>query len=127
MCRDDGQKIIDGFENLAYSQRLKDLDLFSIEGRLLRADVIKCWKIFDSNCGICPEDIFVLARSGITRGHRFKIFHERFSLDCRRRSLALWVTSTWNSLPDDVVARGNLRSFRKVICCCLNEELFHFV
>ena len=35
-------KRIDGFENLTYSQRLKDLDLFSVEGRLLRADVIKC-------------------------------------------------------------------------------------
>ena len=31
-------KIIGGFENLIYSQRLKDLDLFSIDGRLLRAD-----------------------------------------------------------------------------------------
>ena len=27
---------IDGFENRTYSPRLKDLDLFSVEGRLLR-------------------------------------------------------------------------------------------
>ena len=72
-----------------YSRRLKDLDLFSVEGRLLRADLIKCWKIFCSKCGICPEVIFVLARSGIIRGHRFKLDHERFSLDFRRRLFAL--------------------------------------
>ena len=72
------KKIIDGFGNLTYSERLKDRDLFSVEGRLLRADVIKCWKLFHSKCGICPEDIFVLARSGITRGHRSKIAYEFF-------------------------------------------------
>ena len=35
-------KIIYGFEDLTYSQRLKDIDLFSVEGRLLRVNVIKC-------------------------------------------------------------------------------------
>ena len=83
-------KIIDGFENLTYSQILKDFDLFSVEGRLPRSDFIKCWKMFDSKCEICPEDIvFFSARSGITRDHCFKIVHERFSLDCGRRSFAL--------------------------------------
>ena len=72
-------KRIDGFENLTYSHRLKDLNLFSIPGRLLRADVIKYWKIFHRKCGMCPEDKFVSARSGITRGHRFKISHDIFS------------------------------------------------
>ena len=71
-------KRIDSFENLIYSQRVKDLDLFSVEGMLLRADVIKCWKIFRSKSEICPEDIFVFARSGITRGHRYEIAHKIF-------------------------------------------------
>ena len=81
MYRDDGKKIV-GFENLTYSKRLKELDLFSVEGRLLSADIIKYWKISHSKCGICPEVIFVLARSSITRGHRFTIVHEIFSMDC---------------------------------------------
>ena len=41
-------KRIDDFENLTYSQRLKDFNLFSVEGGLPRADVIKYWKIFYS-------------------------------------------------------------------------------
>ena len=42
----------DGFENLAYFQILKDLDMFSVEGRLLTADVIKYWKkYFTVNVG----------------------------------------------------------------------------
>ena len=60
--------------------------------------------IFYSKCEICPEDIFVLARRNSFCGHRSKISHENFSLDCRWRSFTLRVASTWNSLPDDVVA-----------------------
>ena len=106
-------KRIVGYENFTYSQRLKDLDLFSVDGELLRADVIKCWKIFHSKCGINPEDIFVLAGSGITHGHRFRIVHERFSLYCRWRLFALRVPSTWNFLPDDVVAHETLGSIKR--------------
>ena len=69
-------KRIYGFENLTYSQRLKDFYLFSVEERLLRANVIKCWKIFLSKCGICLEDIFVLVWSGIARDYCFKFIHE---------------------------------------------------
>ena len=120
-------KRIDGFENPTYSQGHKDFDLFSIEGRLLRADVIKCWKIFHSKCGICPQDIFVLARSGITHGQRFKITRTFFLMDSMLRSFALRVASTWNSLSDDVVVLETLGSFERAIRCCLNEKLFHFI
>ena len=65
-------KRIYGFENLTYSQRLKDLDFFSVEGKLLKGDIIKYWEIFHSYSGICSEDIFVSARSDNTRGHRLK-------------------------------------------------------
>ena len=84
-CAETMDQKIDDFENLTYSKRLKDHDLFSAEGKLLRADVIKCWKVFHNKCGICPEDIF-------TRDYRFKIVYERFSLGCWRR-LALLICS----------------------------------
>ena len=104
-------------------KKFKNLDLFSVEERLLIADVIKCWKIFHSKCGICTEDIFVLARSGITHGLRFKIV----SLFCRRRLFSVRVAYTWTSLPNDVVALDSLGSFKRTILCCLNKKLFHFV
>ena len=101
-CVDTIEKNNWWFWKYSYIQRRKDLDLFSVDDRLLRADVIKWWKIFHSTHGICPEDIFVLNRSSITRDHRFKIVHECFPLEWRRRSFALRVASTWNSLPEDV-------------------------
>ena len=61
------------------------------------------------------EDIFVLARRDIIRGHRFKNVRERFSLECRRKSFALRVASIWNSLRDDVVARETVGTFKRSI------------
>ena len=86
MCRDGGKKELMVWKILHI---LKDLHLFSVEGRLLRVDVIKCWKKFLSKYGICPEDKFVLARGSITRGHRFGITPRIFSMDCKRRSFFL--------------------------------------
>ena len=46
---------------LAYEERLKVLELFSIFGRLLRADLVKCWKIFHSEVDIGLLDGFTVA------------------------------------------------------------------
>ena len=51
---------------LDHSARLHELDLFSIRGRLLKADIIKYWKVFHSEQDLELSSIFVLAsRVGI--------------------------------------------------------------
>ena len=68
-------KLISGSESMSYDQRLITLDLCSVKGRLLRADLIKCWKIFNGMSAITPTDLFTMAPArDITRGHKFKIF-----------------------------------------------------
>ena len=39
-------KNIDGMTELSYAHRLEALNLYPIKGRLLRANLLKCWKIF---------------------------------------------------------------------------------
>ena len=41
-------KKMEGLSNLSYGERLRALNLFSIQDRLLRSDLIKYWKII---CG----------------------------------------------------------------------------
>ena len=119
------KKILD-LENLPYSQRLEILDLYSVKGRLLRADIIKCWKIFHGKCGVDPDELFVLAEGGITRGHRYKVAHVYSSMECRRRSFALRIINLWNGLPDDVVALDTVGCFKSAIHAYLGERLFEF-
>ena len=65
-------KLITGCEGMSYEQRLKTLDLYSVKGRLLRADLIKCWKIFNGMSSITPTELFSMAPArDITKGHKF--------------------------------------------------------
>ena len=54
-------RCIRGLEELPYEERLSKLNLFSLQGRLLRADLILTYKIFHSMCAIAPGDVFNLA------------------------------------------------------------------
>ena len=78
-------KCIAGLESLSYAQRLSSLNLYSMQGRLLRADSILLWKICNNMCAIKPENIFEMANSNVTRGHQFKIFVPRARLEIRLR------------------------------------------
>ena len=64
-------KRIDGMSELDYGTRLRTLNLYSVSGRLLRADMILCWKIFHGKCCISPIDVFIISRHDRTRGHKF--------------------------------------------------------
>ncbi len=68
-------KHISTVAHLQYHDRLKSLKLFSIYGRLLRSDMIKCWKIFHGESTISPTDLFTMPTLLHTRGHQFKVAH----------------------------------------------------
>ena len=61
-------KQVDGFQDLSYYDRLKLLNQYSVQGKLLRADLIKCWKIFHNQSAIIPSDLFTLSPTTNTRG-----------------------------------------------------------
>ena len=120
-------KNIDGMEELSYANRLEALNLYSIKGRLLRADLLKCWKIFHGKCGIQPSDLFVMAPDVGTRGHRFKLAFTHSSLECRRRFFAVRCVSSWNALPDELVSLDSVDAFKKGLHDALGPRLFEFV
>ena len=120
-------KKIWGLEDMSYECRLRHLNLFSVKGRLLRADIIKCWKIFHGKCSISPLDIFVLPTRTGTRGHKFKIAHRHSTIECRRRFFSLRVADVWNGLPGCVVELDSLSDFKASLFGCLGEILFDFV
>ena len=92
----------------------------------MRADVLKCWKIFHGKCGIAPSQIFHLVQDGVTRGHRYKIGHLYSSVECRRRFFSLRVASVWNSLPDEMVALECIGSFKAALHLFLGRRLFSY-
>lgn len=119
-------KRIAGMEDLDYTARLKSLNQYSVQGRLMRADMILCWKIFHGKCSIAPTDLFTLAPQSGTRGHRYKVCHVRAATDVRKRSFAVRCAGPWNRLPDRAVAQTSLGTFKKMLSDILGETLFEY-
>lgn len=118
---------IRGLTDFTYGERLRKLDLFSIKGRLLRADLIYCWRIFHGFCGITPDSLFTLAPLSSMRGHRFKIMHQFTPIEACRRSYAVRVVADWNALPADVVEVVSLPTFKSRLALALGPRLFDYV
>ena len=120
-------KRIDGLDSLSYADRLQSLNLYSVQGRLLHADLIQCWKIFNGRSCIEPNELFCLPPQTRTRGHRHKIFPMCTRSDVRKRSFTVRCITTWNALPAEAACAPNLTKFKAMLHLHLHDSLFAFV
>ena len=120
-------KRIDGLTNEPYGNRLRSLGIFSVQGRLLRSDLIMCWKIFHNKSSIDPSDIFESPPQGTrTRGHNFKLFKLRCSTDVRKRFFSERIFERWNNLSMDTVSSSTLTEFKSKLACEIEEHLYEY-
>ena len=115
-----------GLKDMIYAERLRALDLFSVQGRLLRADMLKCWKIFHGHCHVSPERLWVIESGRRTRGHIYKIKVSRCQVDARARFFTHRVVKDWNSLPGWVVQETSLLKFKKGPIAALGARLYEY-
>jgi hypothetical protein len=118
-------KIIEGFAQLSYEQRLCQLNLTTLETRRLRGDLIEVYKLVHGLEDISADKFFVLS-SGNLRGHRFKLFKKRFSSNIGKYSFSNRVVDVWNKLPDNIVSCNTVASFKGKIDC-LFKEVWGFI
>ena len=119
---------VHGLSHLNYGERLRSLNLFSLKGRRLRADLIKYWKVFhpvDSSDDSLRE-LFTLAPNVGTRGHVFKLSLPRVTTDLARRFFSVRCVVLWNSLPADVVQCNNLTKFKQLLAAHLCDKFFEY-
>ena len=119
-------KKITGLRDLSYAQRLRRLDLFSVQGRLLRADLIQVWKIFNRDCALEPTQLFLRANFN-RRGHSLKLYLPRADVNCRRRFFAIRVINDWNSLSNDAVTASSLNRFKALLKRDLGQKLYDYL
>ncbi len=117
-------KQVSGLSQLSYADRLSRLNIFSIKGRLLRNDLILCYKIFHNLSTIKHVDLFTMSPHPGTRGHRFKILPRHTNIEARKRFFSHRVISHWNSLPSDVVESTSLALFKSKLSVTLQDVLF---
>ena len=70
-------KMVYGFNDLTYEQRLRRLDITTLEIRTLRDDLIKDFKIIKGFDKVDYLKFFHLYTTGL-RGHNLKLFNPSF-------------------------------------------------
>ena len=95
----------------SYHGKLKELNLFSLEKRRVRGDLIETFKILKDYDKVDSKLFFDL-RQGNSRGHSYKIFKKSVRSDVRKYFFSQRVVDTWNRLPSGVVDSTSIESFK---------------
>jgi len=106
-------KLIKEVKHLSYIERLKFLNLPTLQYRRFRGDMIMVFKLlsglYDSNiaCQLVKSTNFV------TRGHHLRLFKRHVHYDLRKYYFSNRIISHWNSLPDNVINSSSIGVFEK--------------
>ncbi len=104
-------KLVKGMRGKSYEDRLRLLQMTTLETRRLRGDMIEVFKILKGFEQVDYSTFFVLA-DGITRGHELKLAKPRCRLNCRLFSFSNRIVNAWNDLPGEVVACSTVNGFK---------------
>ena len=98
--------MVPSVRNMEYSERLKLLNLQSLETRRLRIDMIQFYKFLKGHDKLDITNIIDIIDEPATRSNGLKITIKsgrRFKLDVFKHSFFCRSVGAWNSLPDFVV------------------------
>ena len=97
-------KLINGFKNLSYENRLKRLKLTTLEKRHLEEDLIETFRIITDRNKVDKHEFFEINNNMHNlREHRHKISVKRKRLPTRSAFFSQRVVDSWNRLPEAVV------------------------
>jgi len=87
-----------GYQDLSYEERLKRLNLHTLELRRIKSDLVLCYKIIFGVVHLSAQDFFDLAITS-TSGHRFKFYKHFSSCSDRSSFYSERIVNIWNGLP----------------------------
>jgi hypothetical protein len=103
---------VKGMKGKSYEDRLRHLNLFSLDRRRLRGDLIEAYKMLQGNDA---ELQALLPRSNHTtlRGNQLKLAKPRVVTNVRKHFFASRVVNTWNKLPNNVIMSSSVETFKR--------------
>ena len=108
-------RMVKGMRELPYEERLRRLNIFSLERRRLRGDLILAYNICHGRLDLPHAEFFETPAERDLRGHGFKLRHRRFRLRRRRAAFSVRLPPSWNKLPTAMVTAPTLDSFKRLL------------
>ncbi|XP_063615394.1 uncharacterized protein LOC134788436 [Penaeus indicus] len=105
-------RMVTGMIGLTYENRLKALDLFSLQRRRMRGDLIETFKITHGFSGLVLDDLFHKLPNTGTRGHNLRLQREHSRLDVRKKFFSVRVIPVWNKLPQSIIDCKTVETFK---------------
>ena len=97
----------------SYEERLKALQLPSMEYRRKRGDMIQCFKIMNGLVRLDPNELFTPLGSTNTRGHQQRLRRQQAHKAIRAKSfVSQWIIKSLNGLPKDVIDAPSFDAFK---------------
>ena len=118
-----GSKAVKGFRHLPYAERLHRLDLFSLNYRRRRGDLIYTRRILKGELGPELRSYFLLNCDGPTRGHQHKLYKVRRHRLHPRMTLSTRVVNDRNRLPDLVAEASSEAKFKGLLDQHMEREV----
>ena len=108
---------------LEYMDRLRKLNLPSLQHRRRRGDMIYAYKIMTEKVKIKANDIFKRT-SRTLRGHDFKIQKKKATKVPTINVFINRIVNDWNSLPRKIMSATTINSFKNALDKYWKEEMF---
>ncbi len=108
-------KMIPPLRALPYEERLKGLNLFTLEKRRLRGDMIQVFKYIKGFSNVDHSKLFELQTRSRTRNNGLSIQSKRCNTDIGRSFFSNRVMRHWNDLSAEVVSAETINSLKKRI------------
>ena len=106
-------KMIPSLRNKPYEERLKELDLFSLQHRRIRGDLIQVFKIIRGIDNMDYSKYFAIDNSNYTRGNGCKIIGKSFNSNESKNFFFNRIVNLWNGLPREVIECSTVDTFKR--------------
>ncbi|PKU46244.1 hypothetical protein llap_3468 [Limosa lapponica baueri] len=104
-----------GLEHLSYEDRLRELELFSLEKRKLQGDLVVAFQYLKGAYKKAGEGLLTRVCSDRTRSNGFKLEDSKFKLDIRKKFFTMRVMRHWNRLSREVVDVPSLEVLKTML------------
>ncbi len=94
---------------------LRQVNLFSLECRRLRADLILAFKIFNGEVDLNPSEFFLRPPRAGLRGYPYRLLQGPSRLRRRSGAFSVRVVKYWNRLPAHLVLSPSVSIFKKTV------------